>query len=92
MSEFECVCDSIRLKINVGKSKVLTIKKNQMGNCENVGVNGKEMQEVDKFNYLGVMISKGDGMGRKWFTGYLGDDGKVVEGEHDIQRSKTGVI
>ena len=22
----------------------------------------------------------------------LGDDGKVVEGEHDIQRSKTGTI
>ena len=35
--------------------------------------------------------------GRKWLTGYLskkglGDDGKVVEGEYDIQGSKTGVI
>ena len=32
------------LKINVGKSKVLTIKKNQMGSCEKVRVDGEEMQ------------------------------------------------
>ena len=28
------------LKINVGKSKVLTIKKDQIGSCEKVSVNG----------------------------------------------------
>ena len=28
-----------------------------MGSCEKVRVNGEEIQEVDKFNYLGVMIS-----------------------------------
>ena len=50
-SEFERACDSMGLKINVGKSKVLTIKKDQMGSCEKVRVNGKERQEVDKFNY-----------------------------------------
>ena len=34
-----------------------------MGSCEKVRVNGEEMQEVDKFNYLGVMISTDGGMG-----------------------------
>ena len=40
------------LKINVGKSKVLTINiyRDQIGSCEMVRVNGEEMKEVDKFN------------------------------------------
>ena len=53
------------LKINVGKSKVLTVKKDQMGNREKVRVNGEEMKEVDKFTYLGVMISTDCGMGEE---------------------------
>ena len=60
MSEFEGACDSMRLKINIGKSKVFTIKKDQMGSCENVRVNGEEMQEVDKFNY-GWWYGEGSG-------------------------------
>ena len=62
MSEFERACDSIRMKINVGKIKVLMVKMDQMGSCEAVRVTGEEMQEVDKFNYLGVMISTGGGV------------------------------
>ena len=63
MSEFERTCDSMGLKINVGNSKVLTVKKDQMGSCEKVRVSGEKMQEVDKFKYLGVMISTDGGMG-----------------------------
>ena len=63
VSEFERACDSMGLKINVGKNKVLTIKKDQMGSCEKVRVNVEEMHEVDKFNYLGVMISTDGGLG-----------------------------
>ena len=37
------------LKVNVGNIKMLTIKKDQVGNCEKVRVNGEEMQEMDKF-------------------------------------------
>ena len=36
-----------------------------MGSCEKVRVNGEELQEVDKFKYLGVMISMDGGMGDK---------------------------
>ena len=63
VSEFEKVFDSMGLKIIVGKSKVLTIEKDQMGSCERLRVNGEELQEVDKFNYLGVMISTDGDMG-----------------------------
>ena len=45
MNEFERVCNSMGLKINVGMSKVLMIKKDQMGSWEKIRVNGKEMQE-----------------------------------------------
>ena len=55
MSEFEKACDSMGLKIKVGKSEVLTVKKYQMGSYEKVGVSWEEMQEVGKFNYLGVI-------------------------------------
>ena len=50
MNEFERECDSIGLKMNVGKSKVLVINKDLKESCEKVRVNGEEMQEVDKFN------------------------------------------
>ena len=98
VSEFERACDSMGLKTNVGKSKVLTIKKDQMGSCEMVRVNGEELYEVDKFNYLGVMISTdrdmGEEMGHRMFVGrkVWGRDGKVFEGNYDIQRIKTGVF
>ena len=36
--------EGMGLKINVGKSKVLTIKKGERGSCERVRVNGEEMQ------------------------------------------------
>ena len=65
MSEFEKACDIMGLKINVRKSKVLTIKKDQLESCEKIRVNGKELQEVDKFKYLGVMISTDGGMGEE---------------------------
>ena len=38
-------------------------------------VSGEEMQEVEKSNYLGVMVSTDGGMERKWLTGCLGKKG-----------------
>ena len=62
VNEFERLCDSKELKINVGKSKVLVVKKHQRRSWEKVRASGEEMQEVYKFNYLGVMISTDGGM------------------------------
>ena len=36
-----------------------------MESCEKVRVKGEEMKEVDKFNYLGVMISTYSVMGEE---------------------------
>ena len=38
------------LKMNVGKGKVLLVKKDQIGSCQKVRVSEEKMQEVDKFN------------------------------------------
>ena len=65
VSEFERACDSMGLKINVEKSKVLTIKRDQMGSCEKVKGNRGEVQEVDKLNSLGLMIGTDGGMGQE---------------------------
>ena len=64
------------LKINVRKSKPLTFKKDQLGSCEKGWVNGEEMQEVGKFNYLGMKINTDAGMGEglKWLIGFLREE------------------
>ena len=43
------------MKINVDKSKALVVGKDRIGSCSG-RVSGEEMQEVDKFNSLVVMI------------------------------------
>ena len=42
VNEYERACDSVGLKINVGKSKVLVDKMDQRGSCEKVRVSGEE--------------------------------------------------
>ena len=44
------------------KSKVLMVEKDQRESCD-VVVSGEQMQEVDRFEYLEVMISKDGGIG-----------------------------
>ena len=44
VNKLERACDSMMLKINVGKSKLLVFKKDQSGSCEKVRVSGKEIQ------------------------------------------------
>ena len=65
MSVFERTYDSMGLKINVGKSKVLMVKMDHMGSFEKVRVSREERQELDKFNYLRIMISTDGGMGKE---------------------------
>ena len=81
----------MRLKINVGKSKVLVVKKDQMRSCEKVRMSEEKMQKVEKFNYLGVMISKDGGRGKELAHRVL--EGRKVwgtmaklwfQGEYDI--------
>ena len=64
-NEFERTCEIVGLKLNVGKSKESVVQKDQMMSFEKVNFIGEEMQEDDKFNYLGVMISTDRGVGEE---------------------------
>ena len=44
------------------------ITKDQRGNTEKVKVNKVEMEEVEKFKYLGVMMSEDEVMGKNKIT------------------------
>ena len=59
------MCDNLRLKINIWKSKVLVVKNYQRESCEEVRVSREEIEEADKFNYMEVMINTSGGMGEE---------------------------
>ena len=50
VTEFGRVCDRRKLRVNVGKSKVMRCTKNENGARLNVMLNGEALEEVDQFN------------------------------------------
>ena len=55
----------MKLKINFGKSELLVVKRDQRKSCEKVRVRWEEMEGVDKFTHLGLMISADRGIGEE---------------------------
>ena len=51
VSEFGRVCDRRKLKVNVGKSKVMRCSRYGNGDRMHVILNGEPLQEVDCFKY-----------------------------------------
>ena len=65
VQEFGRVCHRWKLAVNEGKSKVMRIGKNGEENEVNVSLNGRRMEEVETYRYLGVDISNDSGMGEE---------------------------
>ena len=65
MQEFGSVCRRWKLTVNEGKSKVMRIGKNVEENEMNVSLNGRRMEEVETYRYLGVDISNDSGKGEE---------------------------
>ena len=58
------MCDRIKLKISIDKSKILMVKEDQKAKM--VKVNGEGLrEEVVKLKYLGVMIRTDGGLGEE---------------------------
>ena len=55
----ECgrVCERRKLRVNVGKSKVMRCTRNEDGARLNVMLNGEALEEVDQFKYLDSVIA-----------------------------------
>ena len=61
VSEFGRVCERIKLKVNVGKSKVMSCPSYGNGDRMHVILNGEPFEEVDCFKYLGSQVAADGG-------------------------------
>ena len=55
LDSFSDYCDIWRLKVNVEKSKIVVFSQGRTPNNLKFNFNGKQLQIVDEFNYLGVL-------------------------------------
>ena len=64
VSEFGRVCERRKLRLNVGKSKVIRCSKYGNGGRMHVILNGEQLEEVDCFKYLGSKVAADGGCKR----------------------------
>ena len=62
VTEFGRVCERRKLRVNVGKSKVMRCTRNEDGARLNVILNGEALEEVDQFKYLDSTIAANGGV------------------------------
>ena len=62
VTEFGRVCERRKLRVNVGKSKVIRCTRSEDGARLNVMLNGEALEEVDQFKYLGSVIAANGGV------------------------------
>ena len=64
VSEFGRVCERRKLRVNVGKSKVMRCSRYGNGNRMHVILNNEPLEEVDCFKYLGSQVAADGGCER----------------------------
>ena len=62
VTEFGRVCERKKLRVNVGKSKVMKCTRNEDGARLNVMLNGEALEEVDQSKYLGSVTAANGGV------------------------------
>ena len=62
VTEFGRVCDRRKLKVNVGKSKVMRCTRGEDGRELKVSLKGERLEEVDSFRYLGAHVARKGGV------------------------------
>ena len=62
VAEFGRVCERRKLRVNVGKSKVMRCTRKEDDARLNVMLNGEALEEVDQFKYLGSVITANGGV------------------------------
>ena len=62
--EFGRVCERRKLRVNVGKSKVMKCSRYGIGDRMHVILNGEPSEEVDCFKYLGSQVATDRGCER----------------------------
>ena len=64
MSEFGRACERRKLRVNVGRSKVMRCSMHGNGGRMHVILNGEPLEEVDRFKYLGWQVAADGGCER----------------------------
>ena len=64
VSEFGRVCERRKLRVNVGKSKVIRCSRYGHGDRKHMILNGEPLEEVDCFKYLGSQVAADGGCER----------------------------
>ena len=64
VSEFGRVCESRKLRVNVGKSKVMRCSRYGIGDRMHVILNDEPLEEVDCFKYMGSQVAADGGCER----------------------------
>ena len=64
VGEFGRVCERRKLRVNVGKSKVMRCSRHGNGDRMHVLLNGEPFEEVDCFKYLGSQVAADGGCER----------------------------
>ena len=62
VEEFGRVCERRKLRVNVGKSKVMKCTRDGEGDRLNVVLNGEVLEEVNQFKYLGSIVAADGGV------------------------------
>ena len=60
-SEFGRVCERRKLRVNVGKNKVMRCSRYENGGLMHVILNGEPLEEVDCFKYLASQVAADGG-------------------------------
>ena len=68
VSEFGRVCERRKLRVNVGKSKVMRCSRYGNGDRMRVILNGEPLEEVDCFKYLGCKWQPMEDVKEMWYT------------------------
>ena len=68
VGEFGRVCKQIKLRVNVGKSKVMRCSRYGNGDRMHVILNGEPLDEVDCFKFLGSEVAPMEDVKAMWCT------------------------
>ena len=79
VEEFGRVCRRRKLRVNVGKSKVMRCTRELGGRRLNIGLDGEQLEEVDCFKYLGSSIAA-NGRVESEVKARVNEVGKVLGG------------
>ena len=71
MRGFLRVCEGRKLRVNVGKCKVIRFSRYIKVGLMHVTLNGKPLEEIDCFKYLGSQVSADGGLKGIWFSEFM---------------------